>query len=88
MRVMRNTNQILRINRNVRKINEIIEDYRIHVVNYYPTKNRPVFYTKIATVIAQYYLVTNAFPCLRSVEFLIKKTVKPKCIGSDRSVYS
>lgn len=86
--IMRSRNQKFRIQQEIAFLLDILKRYWIHVVNEDSPVNLITFDTEIAAIVSENYFVSNVLPLLGSVEYLIKISIEPKGILSNRSTQS
>lgn len=67
---------------------DLIRSNRVHVVNEDTTIDFVPLKTKIAAIVARYYLISNSFPLSRLVKTLIQITIEPKRLVSNAATDS
>lgn len=88
--------QILRIQKQIASLQDILFGDRVHVVNqnFWPniltilpkSIDLMPFHSKITSAIPYNHAVSQLFPLFALVKYLVQVTVKPKCVRSDFTI--
>lgn len=84
MRTVRCADQVVEVEHAITSKFDIVNRYRVYMVNEYSPLYLTTLDTKVATIIPNYDVVTNAPPFGVMVENLIQISVVPECLCSNR----
>lgn len=84
---VRDTDQVIGIQKKLGSILYVLQTYRIHVMNYDLAVNIVSFDAEITAVVSDYYLISDSFPFRRTrVEHLVEYPVESESLFTNRAV--